>query len=247
MDTPPPTPPPARRIAARRVDGTLRRRLLVNASVDPDEAAARLPAPLRPHVTAGGTVVGCCLLDIVQLRPAGLPAVAGISMRAAAHRISAEWEDGAGQTVVGVYVPGRMTDARLAVLAGGRVFPGVHQAAHVRMHEERGRLRWSVAARAAGDPSSVRVAVRLRPHLVEDEGCEPIGGTCLAAVVGVSPRRNGRLEAARMAPDRRTARQVDVDDLDSTFLSGFATAVPGPAYLMEDVAVRWSPDPQVPS
>ena len=50
-------------------------------------------------------------------------------MRAAAHRISAEWEDGSGATVIGVYVPTRMTDARATVLAGGRLFPGVHHPA----------------------------------------------------------------------------------------------------------------------
>jgi hypothetical protein len=31
-------------VAIRQVEGTLRRRLLINAVVDPDEAAARLPA-----------------------------------------------------------------------------------------------------------------------------------------------------------------------------------------------------------
>ena len=51
--------------------------LLINAVVDPDEAAARLPVGLRPHVTDVGTVVGCCLLDVVRLRPAGLPGRGG--------------------------------------------------------------------------------------------------------------------------------------------------------------------------
>jgi hypothetical protein len=49
-----------------------------------------------------------------------------------------------------------------------------------------------------------------------------------------------------MEPDRRTARRVEIDDLDSTFLAGFATAAAAPAYLMEDVAVRWSPAVQPP-
>lgn len=52
--------------SARWVRGVLRRRLLVNAVVDPDEAAARLPICLRPHETPLGTVVGCCLLDIAE-------------------------------------------------------------------------------------------------------------------------------------------------------------------------------------
>jgi Uncharacterized conserved protein (COG2071) len=228
-------------VAVRQVEGTLRRRLLINAVVDPDEAAARLPAGLRPHVTDVGTVVGCCLLDVVRLRPVGLPPVAGIGMRAAAHRISAEWDDSSGQTIVGVYVPTRMTDARTAVLAGGRLFPGVHHPARVAVRETQGTLTWSVAARSADDPSSVRVAARPAPRSTGVECSEPVGGTCLTAVVGLSPGRSGGLEAVRMEPDRRTARRVEIDDLDSTFLAGFATAAAAPAYLMEDVAVRWSP------
>ena len=58
------------------IRGTIHRRLLVNAVVDPDEAARRLPVGLRPHVTALGTVVGCCLLEIDRIRPAFLPAPA---------------------------------------------------------------------------------------------------------------------------------------------------------------------------
>ncbi len=91
-------------LRGRAVHGTIRRRLLVNALVDPDEAARYLPAGLRPHVTRGGTVVGCCLLDIDSIRPASLPGNVGARLRAAAHRVSVEWEDDMGATTVGVYV-----------------------------------------------------------------------------------------------------------------------------------------------
>src|SRR5918994_217777 len=110
---------------------TIRSRLLVNALVDPDEAAQRLPNGLRPHVTGEGTVVGCCLLDIVAIRPARLPAMVGTSLRAAAHRISVEWDDDSGATTVGVYVPLRLTHSWAAIAFGGRVLPGVHRRAPV--------------------------------------------------------------------------------------------------------------------
>jgi hypothetical protein len=232
---------------ARQVDGTLRRRLLVNAVVDPDEAAARLPAGLRPHVTERGTVIGCCLLDVVRLRPAGFPARAGVVMRAAAHRISAEWDDASGHTVVGVYVPIRMTDARTAVVAGGRWFPGVHRLARVGMRESGGTLTWSVSARSTDEASFVRVVARPAGRSTGGECSEPVGGTCLTAVVGLSPGRSGGLEAVRMEPDRRTARLVEIDDLASSFLSGFATAARAPAYMMENITVRWAPAAGVPS
>ena len=190
--------------AARCVEGTLRTRLLINAVVDPDEAAARLPAGLRPHVTEVGTVVGCCLLDVVRLRPAGLPAAAGMGMRAAAHRISVEWDDSSGRTVVGVYVPTRMTDARTAVLAGGRLFPGVHHPARVAVRESQGTLTWSVAARSAERPvlrarpsarpaprsSGVECSRARRRHL-PDRRRRPVAGALRCA--------RGRADGARPA------------------------------------------------
>src|SRR5262245_12159607 len=105
------------------IAATIRRRLLLNAVVDPDEAAARLPTGVRPHVTPLGTIVGCCLLEIDHARPAGLPAAAGMSVLAAAHRISVEWDepdDPGGPPTVGVYVPVRHTGSRLGAALGGR-------------------------------------------------------------------------------------------------------------------------------
>src|SRR5882724_3945498 len=157
---------------APAVLGTLRRRLLVNAVVDPDEAARRLPPGIRPHVTAAGTVVGCCLLDIEHLRPAWLPARAGIALRAAAHRISAEWEDDDGELVVGVYVAERRTDSRLAVALGGRWFPGVHRPAHVVLRETPQGLAWSVR----GGDFSIAATVTVPERAPEDLTGDPIAG-----------------------------------------------------------------------
>jgi hypothetical protein len=70
--------------------------------------------------------------------------------------------------------------------------------------------------------------------------CEPIGGTCVSASVGLSPDRHGLLEAARMEPDHRRVQQVEIDYLDSAFLARFTTAQPAPSCLMSDVDVTWS-------
>jgi hypothetical protein len=220
---------------SRGVHGSIQRRLLVNVLVDPDEAAAHLPAGLRPHETADGTVVGCCLLELADVRPAALPAPAGVRLRAAAHRISAEWEDGEGHTIVGVYVPERRTDSFLAAVVGGRAFPGVHRRVPVEVHSDATTLRWSVA-------DDLRVEVR-RTRDAADPTCGLVGGTCLTASVGLSPDRRGGLEAVQMAPAHHDARQVEVHQLASTFLDGFTSARPAPAYLMEDVPVAWSSVP----
>jgi hypothetical protein len=223
--------------------GTIRRRLLVNAVVDPEEAARHLPPGLRPHVGAGGTVIGCCLLDIVDIRPARVPASLGAHLRAAAHRISVEWDDDADdadEPTIGVYVPTRHTRSRSATLIGGRLFPGVHRAAAVQLIEDGRRLVWSVAPRVRAADYSVSVTASVtatRPATP----CEPIGGTCLRATVGVSPDHHGVLEAARMEPAHRRAQLVEIEHLDSPFIASFASAALAPSYVMRDVDVVWTP------
>jgi hypothetical protein len=219
--------------------GTIRSRLLVNALVDPDEAAGRLPAGLRPHVAGDGTVVGCCLLDIVAARPAPLPAMVGTSLRAAAHRISVEWDDDAGGTTVGVYVMLRLTDSPAAVALGGRVVPGVHRRAAIRLTQDGRRLAWSVEA--GDEPGAYSVRVEASPGDASPSSpCEPIGGACIGAEVGLSPGLGGALEASRMTPRHRDAQPVDLDLVESEFLAGFATAVAAPSYLMRDLDVTWT-------
>lgn len=218
------------------VRGTIRRRLLVNALVDPDEAGARLPAGLRPHVLAGGTVVGCCLLDLDGVRPGALPARAGITLRAAAHRVSVEWDDADGEAVVGVYVPVRHTASRLAVALGGRAFPGVHRRARVAIDDTDATLAWTVEEAGAGDDH--RIALRVQRGDAVAAG--PVAGACLGATVALSPGRDGTLEAAHMVVADPRAREVTVETLRSAFLDGFATAVPAPAFLVEDAAVTWT-------
>lgn len=215
--------------------GTLRSRLLVNAIVDPDEAAGRLPSGLRPHVTPLGTVVGCCLLDIVDLRPHRLPSRLAVSQRAAAHRISVEWEDDNGETTVGVWVPGRRTNSRLAIALGGRWFPGVHRPARVEVTARGDRLAWRVDD---GTDFSIDVDA-----VIEDAAaCDVVAGTCLAAAVGLSADHHGKLEGARMVPDVHAARQARIDRLASRFIDSFETAQPAPSYVMQDVDVTWSPE-----
>lgn len=221
------------------VRGTIRRRLLVNAVVDPDEVARRLPHGIRPHATPSGTVVGCCLLEIDAVRPAGMPVAAGRPMRAAAHRISVEWDDRSGATVTGVYVPIRHTDSRLAVALGGRWFPGVHERARIEVSGSDLDLWWrSEPFEAVG--LGVRAGVSVRAGDEPGAMCDPVGATCLGASVGVSPGRHGQLEAAQMEPAHRDARAVTIEVLESGFLDSFTTARLSTAYLMCDADVTWT-------
>ena len=224
----------------KQIRGTIRSRLLLNALVDPDEAAARLPEGLRPHETPDGTVVGCCLLEIEHIRPSLLPASMGRTMRAAAHRISAEWEDESGETTVGVHVSMRHTDSRLGVALGGRWFPGVHERARIDVSLSHDRLLWTVLPvdDFSGFPINASVTV---PSGRDSEPSDAVGVACLDASVGLSPNHHGVLEGARMEPDHHNACEVIVEQLDSTYLSGFVTARPSRSYLMRDIGVTWTP------
>jgi hypothetical protein len=164
-----------------------------------------------------------------------MPATTGMSFLAAAHRISVEWDD-EHTTTVGVYVPLRLTPSRAAVALGGRMFPGVHGRASIRLTDNGQRVAWSVEA---GDSYSVHVDARADDAPPSAPG-EPIGGTCLGAEVGLSPGHDGLVEMARMSPSHRQAQLVDVDRLESAFLASFTTAVPAPSYLVRDVDVTWS-------
>jgi len=220
--------------------GRIRRRLLVNAVVDPAEAAARLPDGIRPHVTPEGTVVGCCLLELESVRPAGLPASSGRHLRAAAHRISVEWDDDrSGSTIVGVYVPVRHTDSRLAVALGGRWFPGVHKPARIDVAATDHTVRWRC------DPTrerelALRVAVSIPASSSVAEPRGGVGATCLAASIGVSSDHRGSLESVCMQAAHRNAREVHVDELASRFIDGFSSAQIATSYLVCDADVSWT-------
>lgn len=226
----------------RSARGRISSRLLLNALADPTEVASRLPEGVRPHVSEDdATVVGACLLEIHDLRPRGLPAIAGVGIRAVAHRISVEWTTPSGGTDIGVYVPMRHTDSRLASMLGGRWFPGVHRHAPVDVVRTPTHLDWRVG-RPESDPGfALEVRVDISTPVIDQT--PKVCAACVDATVGLSPDHQGQLEVAHMVPERRDVRAVHVEELRSTFFEGFASATPAMAYLMEDLGVRWSADP----
>ena len=107
------------------IRGVIDRRILVNYRVDPRVLAPLVSAPFRPKIVRDEGLVGICLIRLKRVRPAFLPAWCGISSENAAHRTAVEWDDN-GVTREGVYVRRRDTNSWLNSLAGGRIFPGLH-------------------------------------------------------------------------------------------------------------------------
>ena len=121
------------------VRGVIDRRILANYRLDPEAAAAQLPAPFKPKLFNGYAIGGLCLIRLKQVRPALIPLPAGIASENAAHRLAVVWdEDGIERE--GVYIPRRDTSSLLNVLAGGRLFPGEHHHAAFEVNESGDRF-----------------------------------------------------------------------------------------------------------
>lgn len=84
-------------------------------------------------------MAGICLIRLGGIRPAFLPAIAGLNSENAAHRIAVEWDEGCA-TREGVYIPRRDTNAWFNRAVGGKLFPGVHHPAEFRVRETTDRF-----------------------------------------------------------------------------------------------------------
>ncbi len=127
------------------IAATIERRLLINYRLDPTVAQELLPASLRPQLVDGSAVAGICLLRLGAFRPAWVRPELGWGAENAAHRIAVEWDDANG-THSGVYVPPRHSASWVPVLAGSRVFPGVHHHGRFDVTEGDGRFRVEMQA-----------------------------------------------------------------------------------------------------
>ena len=142
----------------------------------------------------------------------------GLSSENAAHRVAVVWEDETGFRE-GVYIPRRDTGSLVNRLAGGRLFPGEHQRATFRVHEDGqnialhmqsadGRVEIDVVAHAAKQlpPTSSFGTVQQASAFFESRG---VGYSVTASgrrLDGVALKTDGwRVEPS---PSRKRARRI---------------------------------------
>src|SRR5262245_10532815 len=228
------------------IRGVIERRILVNYRVDPDVLAALLPRPFRPQVVNGYGVAGICLIRLGQIRLSGLPWWLGIGSENAAHRVAVEWDDGS-QVRRGVYVLRRDTNSRLNVLAGGRIFPGVHHRAGFRVRETAGQFQIAIESKDG------EVAIDVAATLSDGWPAGSIFATpaeasafFAAGSLGYSPSlRQGRLQGLELKCDSwhvqplniETARSSVFDD-ESIFPRGTVSLDCG--LLMRGIEHQWN-------
>ena len=221
---------------------TIERRLLVNYRVDPEVIAPLLPAGLRPQLVRGSAVAGVCLIRLGQFRPRGVTPRIGHRSESAAHRIAVAW-DGPDGPRTGVYIPRRHSASRLAQIAGGRVFPGVHEPADIVSTESAARI--GVVVDAADLQVDVELDVVAPPQFRSDLFPDLTSASEFFRkdAVGWSPTRSGRLEALRL--DAHDAWHVDPGQA-TRVRSSFFDALPAGAaafdhvLVMRGVPVLWS-------
>ena len=116
------------------ISGTIDHRILLNYRVDSKVMAAQLPAEFTPKLIDNVAIGGICQVSLSNMRPKGVPAVAGSHSHNAAHRIAVTSNQGEG-----VYIPRRDTDSWLNSIVGGKLFPGVYSLARFSVLVEENR------------------------------------------------------------------------------------------------------------
>jgi hypothetical protein len=226
--------------------GIIERRLLINYKVDPQAVADLLPQGFRPQLVRGSAVAGICLLRLGNLRPIGMPSWVGLRSENAAHRVAVQWETPSGVSQ-GVYIPRRDTESMTNVLAGGRLFPGVHHRARFAVREDPGRF--SVDYCSTDGAASVSVKATLAggfdgSGLFADlaEASAFFEGGCVGYSDGSQP---GRLDGLRLQTTAWRMEPVELNGVRSSFFDSSGLLDPDAVeldsgFVMRNVPVRWT-------
>jgi hypothetical protein len=161
-----------------------------------------------------------------------------------AHRFAVEWDQN-GIARSGVYVPRRDSSSGLSALAGGRLFPGSHLRANIRVRETDGDLTISVHNHK--QPMSVKVTA---------SDSASLGGSLFASLEdaieffrngsqGYSPSLSGLcLEGVQLQCDRWEATPVVINEIHSSFFEDPKCFEPGSVVadcglIMRNLPARW--------
>ena len=233
------------------IQGTIRRRILVNFRVDPVVMQRHLPPAFKPKLHAGSAIAGICLIRLESIRPKGLPAALGISSENAAHRIALTWNDG-DQEKEGVFIPRRDTGSTLNHLAGGRVFPGEHHLADFRVSDTGAAIDFEMRSRDG------EVAVQLRGRIGE---ALPTGSQFKSLAeassffesgsIGYSVTKDSRrLDGIFLRTKTWKMQTLDVDDVQSSYFADEKRFPVGSvnfdcALIMRDIEHEWQSEPDL--
>ncbi|HEY2838476.1 MAG TPA: DUF2071 domain-containing protein [Pirellulales bacterium] len=226
------------------ISGVIERRILLNFRVDADVLARQLPPPFEPRLIDGSGVAGICLIRLRDVRPSALPAWLGLRSENVAHRIAVEWNE-KGERRQGVYVPRRDTNSLATLLAGGRLFPGVHHRARFGVEEADGRLCIDVNSTDHETKISVDASATERFQSSLFASLDEASRFFEAGACGYSPMRSpARYEGLELDCDRWQVAPLAVSKVLSSYFADRARFPPGSVefdcgLLMRNIPHRW--------
>jgi len=231
------------------IRGTIARRILINYRVDPDVLARELPAPFRPRVYRGHSLVGICLIRLESLRPTWLPSWLGVSSENAAHRAAVEWDEN-GVPHSGVFIRRRDSDSWLNSALGGRLFPGIHHRAQFEVHAEACEKLNRIEMRVESDDGATRISLAgkraaefprdsIFPSLAEASAFYESGGLGYSATSDPD-----RFDGLELCCQEWKAEPLEIEHVSSSYFDDASIFPPGSiafdnALLMRDIEHEW--------
>lgn len=232
--------------------GVIRRRLLVNFRVDPEIMQQQLPSRFTPKLQNGYAVAGICLIRLEQMRPKPLPALGGVASENAAHRVAVLWEDEAGGSHEGVFIPRRDTDSLLNRLAGGRLFSGEHHPASFTVSQSDSDIDFAMQS------EDEQVTVRVKGSIVDNLPKSSIFSSLQEASsffeggsLGYSVTSDqNRLDGLRLETKQWRVEALDVQDVHSSYFTSEAMFPRGSAefdhaLIMRNIDHEWHGAPNL--
>lgn len=231
--------------------GIIDRRMLVNFRVESEVLAQFLPPPFHPKLIHGYGMAGICLIRLKEIRPAGLPAWAGVGSENAAHRIAVTWEE-AGSEKEGVYIPRRDSSSTLNHWVGGRIFPGYHHAARFEVQEQNGS--YSIQLQSTDGDTRVSVQATRADALPPGSifrSLDEASDFFRAGALGYSATpRTGIYDGLELHTHKWRIEPLSVEAVESSFFTDTRHFPPGSihfdcALLMENIAHDWRGQPSL--
>ena len=228
-----------------RIQGLIRRRLLVNYRIDPDVIQRQLPSPFRPKLQRGYAIAGICLIRLEGIRPKLVPSAFGFSSENAAHRIAVTWEDKTGLHE-GVYIPRRDTSSLINRIAGGRIFPGEHSPARFDIAERNDHIDFRMKSQDGS--VAVELSAAPSPEIPRDScfrSLEEASKFFETGSIGYSATADKqRLDGIRLRTDEWKVVPLAVERVFSSYFADTSRFPAGSAsfdcaLLMRDIRHEW--------
>ncbi|MFT7611733.1 MAG: hypothetical protein ACI9J3_000679 [Parvicellaceae bacterium] len=225
-----------------KLKGIIDRRILINYQVDQHVLENYLPEPFKPKLFNGKGIAGICLIRLKEIRPKGLPKQIGISSENGAHRIAVEWLEN-GEIKEGVYIPRRDTSSKLNSIAGGTIFPGIHNFAEFSVEEAEGNYKVSFIS---DDETTLSIEAKETDQWNEESVFKSMASVSEFfenGSVGYSPDKN-EFDGLELKTYNWKVSLLEVKNVQSSFFENEKVFPKGSvkfdnALLMKDIEHEW--------